>query len=146
MLVRIQGYAMLYRRCRLDADDIVTSQRKDDGPKYQHDLVEQSPKFQPAGRRGKYATHTAGYSTVFRRVSLITVLRVRLLIASDPAILHAIINILPALCKARPTIAPLIVSSMTSWTPAAMQSAGRPAMQIRAVDKTLKTVMVHLHK
>lgn len=68
------------------------------------------------------------------------------LINSDPAVLHAIINILPALCKARPTIAPLVVSSMTSWTPAAMQGAGRPAMQIRAVDKTLRTVMVHLHK
>jgi symplekin len=69
-----------------------------------------------------------------------------MLIYSDPAILHAIINILPALCKLRPAIAPLLVSSIGSWKPTAMQNAGRPAMQIRAVDKTLRSVMIHLIK
>jgi symplekin len=129
-----------------EADDIATSQRKGGGPKYQYDLVKQSPELQPTGRGGKHATYTAGHSAVLCRVRSFSFQQSSPLIASDPAILHAIINILPALCKARPTIAPLIVSSMTSWTPAAMQSAGRPAMQIRAVDKTLRTVMVHLHK
>ena len=63
---------------------------------------------------------------------------------SDPAILHPIFHTLPALCKNRPALAPLLVSSITSWTPAALHVAERPHLQIRAVDKTLKTVMGHL--
>ncbi|WVQ81189.1 hypothetical protein IAT38_003311 [Cryptococcus sp. DSM 104549] len=64
--------------------------------------------------------------------------------ASDPAILHPLINTLPILAKARPPLAPLVISSLTSWTPAAMSAAGRPAMEIRAVDKTVRVVMSHL--
>ncbi|KAL7425087.1 hypothetical protein Q5752_000775 [Cryptotrichosporon argae] len=64
--------------------------------------------------------------------------------STDPAILHAIMNTFPALCKARPTLAPLLVSSVVSWTPAALDAAGRPPMQVRAVEKTLRSVMAHL--
>ena len=63
---------------------------------------------------------------------------------SDPAILHPIFHTLPALCKNRPALAPLLVSSITSWTPAALHVAERPHLQVRAVDKALKMVMGHL--
>jgi symplekin len=35
---------------------------------------------------------------------------------------------------------------MAAWTPAHLEAAGRPVMQIRAVEKTMKMVMVHLLK
>jgi symplekin len=63
---------------------------------------------------------------------------------SDPAILHPIINTVPLLCKARPTLAPLLVGSLTSWTPAALEASGRQPMHIRSVEKTLRMVINHL--
>ncbi|EIW67114.1 hypothetical protein TREMEDRAFT_74647 [Tremella mesenterica DSM 1558] len=64
--------------------------------------------------------------------------------SDDPAILQPLFNTLPLLCKSRPTLAALLVSSMTSWTPAALEAAGRPAMQIRAVEKTMRLAMTHV--
>ncbi|ORX39335.1 Symplekin tight junction protein C terminal-domain-containing protein [Kockovaella imperatae] len=66
--------------------------------------------------------------------------------SSDPTVLHPIIQTFPALCKARPMLTPLLVGSMTSWTPAMMEAAAKPAIHIRAVEKTLKMVMEHLRK
>ncbi|GFZ47057.1 hypothetical protein JCM24511_04798 [Saitozyma sp. JCM 24511] len=62
----------------------------------------------------------------------------------DPAILHPIINTVPLLCKARPTLTPLLVGSLTSWTPAALEASGRQPMHIRSVEKTLRMVINHL--
>ena len=65
--------------------------------------------------------------------------------ASDnPAVLQPLFNTLPLLCKSRPTLAALLVSSMTSWSPAALEASGKPAMQIRAVEKTLRLAMSHV--
>jgi len=65
---------------------------------------------------------------------------------SDPAILHSIFHTLPLLCKSRPALAPLLVSSITSWTPAALQFTDRPLMQIRSVERALRLIMAHLVK
>ncbi|TXT04952.1 hypothetical protein VHUM_04035 [Vanrija humicola] len=65
---------------------------------------------------------------------------------SDPAVLHPIMNTFPQLVKTRPALAPLIVSSVASWTPAAMEEARRPPMQVHAVEKTLRSVMGHIAK
>lgn len=64
--------------------------------------------------------------------------------SDDPAILHPILNTFPALAKFRPALAHLFISAMASWTPSAMEAARRPSMQIRAVEKTLRSVMGHL--
>lgn len=64
--------------------------------------------------------------------------------SSDPAILHPLINTLPAIAKMRPTLAPLVVHSLASWTPSALAAAGRSAMEIRAVDKTVRIAISHL--
>lgn len=75
-----------------------------------------------------------------------TQLMTQLYAIDDPAILHPIINTFPPLAKTRPTLAPLIIQSMASWTPSAMEAARRPGMQIRAVEKTLRAVMAHIAK
>ncbi|XAO25395.1 hypothetical protein I312_104218 [Cryptococcus bacillisporus CA1280] len=64
--------------------------------------------------------------------------------SSEPAILHPLINTLPAIAKMRPTLAPLVVHSLASWTPSALVAAGRSAMEIRAVDKTVRIAISHL--
>lgn len=75
-----------------------------------------------------------------------TQLMTQLYAVDDPAILHPIINTFPPLAKTRPALAPLIIQSMASWTPSAMEAARRPAMQIRAVEKTMRAVMAHIAK
>ncbi|BEI87101.1 hypothetical protein CcaverHIS002_0704470 [Cutaneotrichosporon cavernicola] len=75
-----------------------------------------------------------------------TQLMTQLYSTDDPAILHPIINTFPPLAKTRPALAPLIIQSMASWTPSAMEASRRPAMQIRAVEKTLRAVMAHIAK
>lgn len=74
------------------------------------------------------------------RTQLIT----QLYALDDPAVLHPIINSLPLLVKQRPALAPLIVSSIASWVPTVMESARRPSMQVRAVEKSLRAVMAHI--
>ncbi|WWC90959.1 uncharacterized protein L201_005897 [Kwoniella dendrophila CBS 6074] len=76
--------------------------------------------------------------------ALLTQLVTHLYSSSDPALLHPIINTLPILCKSRPMIADALISSMTLWTPSALGAAGRQPMEIRAVEKTMRTVMSHL--
>lgn len=76
--------------------------------------------------------------------TLRTQLVTQLYALDDPALLHPIINTFPALVKGRPSLAPLLVSSMAAWVPSAMEAARRPPMQIRAVEKTLRAVMVHI--
>ncbi|WVQ74393.1 hypothetical protein IAR50_003994 [Cryptococcus sp. DSM 104548] len=63
---------------------------------------------------------------------------------TEPAILHPIINSFPSLAKMRQSIAPLVVHSLASWKPNTMAAAGRPAMEIRAVEKTVRIAMTHL--
>jgi symplekin len=63
---------------------------------------------------------------------------------SDPAILHPIINLIPPVVKSRPQLAGAFLPALASWSPNTMVAAGRPFMQIKAVEKTLKVVMVHL--
>ncbi|WVF65302.1 hypothetical protein IAT40_000026 [Kwoniella sp. CBS 6097] len=75
---------------------------------------------------------------------LLTQLVTHLYSASEPAILHPLINSLPLLCKSRPSLAAPLVSSMTLWTPSALGAAGRQPMEIRTVEKTMRTVMSHI--
>ncbi|ODN76924.1 hypothetical protein L202_05498 [Cryptococcus amylolentus CBS 6039] len=63
---------------------------------------------------------------------------------TEPAILHPIINSFPSLAKMRQSIAPLVVHSLASWKPNTMAAAGRPAIEIRAVEKTVRIAMTHL--
>ncbi|ORY28819.1 Symplekin tight junction protein C terminal-domain-containing protein [Naematelia encephala] len=64
--------------------------------------------------------------------------------ASNPAILHPIFQIIPGLCKSRPTLSALFVAALASWTPAHLEATHVPLMQIRAVEKTVRMVMTHL--
>ncbi|WVO15435.1 hypothetical protein L204_103093 [Cryptococcus depauperatus] len=73
-----------------------------------------------------------------------TQLVTQLYTASNPAILHPLINALPTFAKMRPSLSSLIVHSLASWTPSALVAVGRPAMEIRAVDKTVRLAMSHL--
>ncbi|OCF38750.1 symplekin, partial [Kwoniella heveanensis CBS 569] len=75
---------------------------------------------------------------------LLTQLVTHLYSASEPAILHPLINSLPLLCKSRPSLAAPLVSSMTLWTPSALGAAGRQPMEIRTVEKTMRVVMSHI--
>lgn len=72
--------------------------------------------------------------------------RSAVLMASDPALLHPIIQVIPLLCKSRPVLAPAFITSLTSWTPAALETKGKPAMVTRSVEKTLRMAMAHLLK
>ncbi|WVQ92978.1 hypothetical protein IAU59_000040 [Kwoniella sp. CBS 9459] len=75
---------------------------------------------------------------------LLTQLVTHLYSASEPAVLHPLINSLPLLCKNRPSLAAPLVSSMTLWTPSALGAAGRQPMEIRTVEKTMRLVMSHI--
>ncbi len=63
---------------------------------------------------------------------------------SDPAILHPLINLIPPLVKARPLLSAAFLPALATWTPNNMSKKGRSFIQIKAVEKTLKVVMVHL--
>jgi hypothetical protein len=69
-----------------------------------------------------------------------------LYLLDDPALLHPIINTIPALVKARMSLGHLLVAALASWTPENMKARQRPPMQIRAVEKTLRAAMGHIIK
>lgn len=67
--------------------------------------------------------------------------------ASDqPAVLHAVLNMIPSLIKLRPNLASSFIPAVCSWSPERLSAAGRPLSQTRSVEKTLKVVMVHLRQ
>jgi hypothetical protein len=63
---------------------------------------------------------------------------------SDPSILHPLINLIPPLTKLRPQLAGAFLPALASWSPNTMVAEGKPFMQTKGVEKTLKVVMVHL--
>ncbi|KAG6336042.1 hypothetical protein ID866_3041 [Astraeus odoratus] len=64
--------------------------------------------------------------------------------SQNPDLLTAIINSWGNLVKQRPALVHLVVSSLTSWTPAAL--AGQPASTIKSVEKSIRILLVHISR
>lgn len=55
----------------------------------------------------------------------------------------AALNTLALLAKARPSLAPIVLEALTSWTPAAL--VGRAHSEVRNAEKTLRVLFFHFH-
>ncbi|KAL4063109.1 Symplekin tight junction protein C terminal-domain-containing protein [Scleroderma yunnanense] len=64
--------------------------------------------------------------------------------SQNPDILTAIINSWSTLVKQRPALVHLVVSSLASWTPAAL--AALPASAIKSVEKSIRILLVHISR
>jgi len=62
---------------------------------------------------------------------------------SNCTLITAALNTLALLAKARPTLSPIVLEALTSWTPVAL--AGRPHHEIRNAEKTLRVLFFHFH-
>ncbi|KAH7927832.1 hypothetical protein BV22DRAFT_1031314 [Leucogyrophana mollusca] len=62
----------------------------------------------------------------------------------NPDILSAITNSWSNLIKLRPSMVQLVVSSLASWTPAAL--AGLPASSIKSVEKGVRILLIHISR
>ncbi|KAF7972766.1 hypothetical protein HWV62_17146 [Athelia sp. TMB] len=62
----------------------------------------------------------------------------------NPDILSAILNSWATLVKQRPAMVQLVVSTLTSWTPAAL--AGLSASSIKSVEKGVRILLVHISR
>lgn len=54
------------------------------------------------------------------------------------------LNSWPQLAKLRPTLTSVVVSTLTSWTPAAL--TGLPASSVKSVEKAVRILMIHLSR
>lgn len=63
---------------------------------------------------------------------------------SDVDVLTAVVNTLPPIVKARPTLVPVFVPALTGWTPGPI--SGLPRGEVRSVEKVVKVAMSHLEK
>ncbi|KAE8258811.1 hypothetical protein A4X13_0g1428 [Tilletia indica] len=63
--------------------------------------------------------------------------------SADPDLLMALINALGILAKVRQPLVKIVIESMLSWTPAALNGAEKPATQIRNVEKTMRLLLFH---
>ena len=64
-----------------------------------------------------------------------------ILVRRNPDILSAIVNSWSQLVKLRPALVEVVVSSLTSWTPAAL--TGLPAVHVRSVEKSIRVLLMH---
>ncbi|KZP11483.1 hypothetical protein FIBSPDRAFT_800184 [Athelia psychrophila] len=62
----------------------------------------------------------------------------------SPDILSAILNSWASLVKQRTNMVQLVVSTLTSWTPAGL--AGLPASSIKSVEKGIRILLVHISR
>lgn len=63
---------------------------------------------------------------------------------SDVGLITAIVNTFATIVKLRPTLAPVLIQTLTGWKPDAL--AGLPKGDIRSVEKVIKVTMILLDK
>ncbi|KAA1468855.1 hypothetical protein DENSPDRAFT_863857 [Dentipellis sp. KUC8613] len=64
--------------------------------------------------------------------------------SQNPDLLSAIINSWANFVKLRPALAHIVVSSLASWTPAAL--VGLPYSSIRSVEKSIRILLLHISR
>ncbi|OJA10681.1 hypothetical protein AZE42_01046 [Rhizopogon vesiculosus] len=64
--------------------------------------------------------------------------------SQNPEILSAIIHSWSNLVKQRPALVQLVVSSLSSWTPAAL--AGLTASSVKSVEKAVRILLIHISR
>ncbi|KAG2145122.1 Symplekin tight junction protein C terminal-domain-containing protein [Suillus clintonianus] len=64
--------------------------------------------------------------------------------SQNPELLSAILHSWSNLVKQRPALVQLVVSSLSSWTPAAL--SGLPAPSIKSVEKAVRILLIHISR
>ncbi|KAG1746647.1 Symplekin tight junction protein C terminal-domain-containing protein [Suillus paluster] len=64
--------------------------------------------------------------------------------SQNPELLSAILHSWSNLVKQRPALVHLVVSSLSSWTPAAL--SGLPASSIKSVEKAVRILLIHISR
>lgn len=77
-------------------------------------------------------------------VSLRIALFLSIIFRRNVDMLTGVLNSWSQLPKLRPTLAPVVVSTLASWTPAAL--AGLPASSIKSVEKAVRILLIHLSR
>lgn len=67
-----------------------------------------------------------------------------LMFRRNAEILSAILNSWSALIKMRPLLVNLVVSALTTWTPAAL--AGQSSIAVRSIEKIVRVLLVHISR
>lgn len=62
----------------------------------------------------------------------------------NPDLVTAIINSWSQLVKLRPALVELVISSLSSWTPASL--AGLPATHVKSVEKAVRILLMHISR
>lgn len=91
---------------------------------------------------GRHSDHTV-HQLVRDRV-IFAATCVLMFVCRNPDILSAVINSWSQLVKLRPALVELVVSSLASWTPAAL--AGLPATHIKSVEKAVRILLMHISR
>ncbi|KAG6866570.1 hypothetical protein C0991_002055 [Blastosporella zonata] len=64
--------------------------------------------------------------------------------SQNPDLLSALLNSWATLTKLRPTVAPLVLTALKQWTPAAL--ATLPASSVKSVEKSLRILLIHISR
>ncbi|KAG2113111.1 Symplekin tight junction protein C terminal-domain-containing protein [Suillus discolor] len=64
--------------------------------------------------------------------------------SQNPELLSAILHSWSNLVKQRPALVQLVVSSLSSWTPAAL--SGLPAQSVKSVEKAVRILLIHISR
>ncbi|KAG0709256.1 Symplekin tight junction protein C terminal-domain-containing protein [Suillus ampliporus] len=64
--------------------------------------------------------------------------------SQNPELLSAILHSWSNLVKQRPALVHLVVSSLSSWTPAAL--SGLPASSIKSIEKAVRILLIHISR
>ncbi|KAG1760128.1 Symplekin tight junction protein C terminal-domain-containing protein [Suillus occidentalis] len=64
--------------------------------------------------------------------------------SQNPELLSAILHSWSNLVKQRPALVQLVVSSLSSWTPAAL--SGLPASSVKSVEKAVRILLIHISR
>jgi hypothetical protein len=67
-----------------------------------------------------------------------------LIVYSNVDILSAVLNSWASLVRYRPLLVNLVVSTLSSWTPAAL--AGQPAYNVKSVEKAVRILLLHISR
>ena len=65
-------------------------------------------------------------------------------ISRNPDLITAVLNSWSVLAKQRPSQTQIIVSALTSWTPAALSHLS--AFSVKSVEKAVRILLMHLHR
>ena len=63
--------------------------------------------------------------------------------SSNPDMMAAVVNTLGQLVKLRPSLQGIIITALTTWTPAAINHLSATA--VRSVEKSVRILLLHLH-